>query len=174
NVQALSERLGVPVIPTVAHMGKGISALFEAVVSLARKKSCPLPQPPARHISDSLQALSAIIARPDIEENFNVPRALLLSQLAENDDYFLNTLSTHFPGLLPQIIQARAKAEEALPRTLTEEIHADRHHRAAVLFEAVSSPRSADSGHGWRRWLDNLFLHPRWGLIGSLLVFSIV
>jgi ferrous iron transport protein B len=174
NVQALSERLGVPVIPTVAHMGKGISALFEAVISIARKKSCPLPQPPARHIAESLQALSAVIARPEIEEHFNVPRALLLSQLAENDDYFLNTLSTHFPALLPQITQARAKAEEALPRTLTEEIHADRHHRAAVLFEAVSSPRSPDSGKGWRCWLDNLFLHPRWGLIGSLLVFSVV
>ena len=82
NVQALSERLGAPVVPTVAHMGKGISALFAAIVEVARAKACPLPQPPTRHIAASLQALKALIAQPQIEAVFQVPRALLLAQLA--------------------------------------------------------------------------------------------
>jgi len=174
NVQALSERLGAPVIPTIAHMGKGISTLFEAVLGVAREKTCPLPQPPTRHIAESLKPLKAVISRPEIQEVFQVPRALLLSQLAENDDYFLHALNTHFPALSPEIAQARAQAEQTLPRPLPEEVHADRHHRAAVLFEDVTSPRGADSGEGWRRWLDELFLHPRWGLLGSLLVFALV
>ena len=174
NVQALSERLGAPVIPTIAHMGKGISTLFEAVLGVAREKTCPLPQPPTRHIAESLKPLKAVISRPEIEEVFQVPRALLLSQLAENDDYFLHALNTHFPALSPGIAHARAQAEQMLPRPLPEEVHADRHHRAAVLFEDVTSPRGADSGEGWRRWLDELFLHPRWGLLGSLLVFALV
>ena len=171
NVQALSERLGAPVIPTIAHMGKGISALFAAVVEAARAKACPLPQPPARHIADSLQALNAIVSRPEIEAIFDVPRALLLSQLAENDDHFLRALG---PAIRPEIERARTAAETTLPRPLSEEVHADRHHRAALLFEAVSRPRGIDSGQGWRRWLDELFLHPRWGLLGSLLVFALV
>jgi ferrous iron transport protein B len=29
-------------------------------------------------------------------------------------------------------------------------------------------------GRGWRYWLDELFLHPQWGLIGSLAVFAAV
>ena len=174
NVQALGEKLGVPVIPTIAHMGKGISALFEAVLDAARERSCPLPQAPTRHIAESLQALKNVIARPEIEDVFQVPRALMLAQLSENDDYFLHALSTHFPALRPEIESARQQAEKMLPRPLSEEVHADRHHRAAVLFEAVSSPRGADSGEGWRRWLDELFLHPRWGLLGSLLVFALV
>ena len=174
NIQALSERLGVPVIPTIAYMGKGISALFEAVLKVAREKTCPLPQHPTRHIAESLQALQAVIARPEIEDVFQVPRALLLSQLAENDDYFLHSLGAHFPQLLPEITQARLQAEQALPRPLPEELHADRHHRAAVLFEEVSSPRGVDSGQGWKRWLDEVFLHPRWGLLGTLLVFALV
>lgn len=174
NVQALSERLGAPVIPTIAHMGKGILKLFETVLDVTREKICPLPQPPTRHIADSLQALRAVIAHPEIEEVFEVPRALLLSQLAENDDYFLHALGTHFPALLPDIALARTKAEEMLPRPLSEELHADRHHQAAVLFEEVTSPRGVDSGQGWRRWLDELFLNPRWGLLGSLLVFALV
>ena len=174
NVQELSERLGAPVIPTIAHMGKGISALFESVLDVARKKTCPLPQPPTRHIAESLQALKGVIARPDIEEIFRVPRALLLAQLAQNDDYFLRALNTQFPAISSEIAGARSAAEKTLPRPLFEEMHADRHHRAAVLFDDVASPRGVDSGEGWRRWLDELFLHPRWGLFGSLLVFALV
>ena len=174
NVQALSERIGAPVIPTIAYMGKGIATLFETILKVAHVKSCPLPQPPARHILESLQPLNAVIARPEIEDVFQIPRALLLSQLAENDDYFLKTLTTQFPDLQAEIAQARQQATQRLPRPLPDELHADRHHRAAVLFEAVSSPRSTDAGDGWRRWLDELFLHPRWGLFGSLLVFAMV
>ncbi len=174
NVQALSERLGAPVVPTVAHMGKGVAALFAAIVEAARAHACPLPQAPTRHIAQSLRALNALAARPEIEALFGVPRALLVSQLAENDDLFLRELSAHLPQLLPEVAQARASAEQLLPRPLPDEVHADRHHRAALLFEAVTRPRGVDSGQGWRRTLDELFLHPRWGLLGSLFVFALV
>lgn len=174
NAQVLAEHLGAPVIPTVAHMGKGLSSLFKTVVEVARNKTCPLPQAPAQHINKSLKTLSTLISRPEIESVFQVPRALLISQLAENDDYFLSEIRVRFPALVPAIVQARAQAEAQLPRPLSEEIHADRHHRAALLFEAITHPRGIDSGKGWQRWLDELFLHPRWGLLGSLLVFSLV
>jgi len=173
NIRALSDKLGVPVIPTVAHMGKGIRALFDAAVKAARERLCPLPQPASPHLVNSLQTLNGVVMRPEVAEAFQMPRPLLLCQLAENDDYFLNELGCHFPDLLPEVVKARAAAEQALPRTLSEEIHADRHHRAALLYEAVSSP-SGPEEEGWKRWLDELFLHPRWGLIGSLAVFALV
>ncbi len=174
NVRALSERLGVPVVPTIAHMGKGITALFEAVLQAAREKSCPLPQPPSPHIAASLQALNAVLAAPAVEAAFQVPRPLLLAQLAENDDYFLRELGSHFPNLIAEVAAARARAEQVLPRPLSEELHADRHHRAALLFESATCLRGPDSGAAWRRWLDELFLHPRWGLLGTLAVFAAV
>ncbi|MBI4997656.1 MAG: ferrous iron transporter B [Rhodocyclales bacterium] len=173
NIRALSEKLGVPVVPTVAHMGKGIRSLFDAAVQAARERICPLPQPASPHLADSLQALNAAISLPEVTEAFQVPRPLLLCQLAENDDYFLNELGCHFPQLLPEVVAARGAAERSLPRPLSEEIHADRHHRAAVLLESVSSPVGPEE-EGWKRWLDELFLHPRWGLIGSLAVFALV
>jgi ferrous iron transport protein B len=173
NIRALSEKLGVPVIPTVAHMGKGIRALFDAAVQAARERICPLPQPASPHLANSLQALNAAISLPAVTEAFQVPRPLLLCQLAENDDYFLNELGCHFPELLPEVTAARSAAERNLPRALSEEIHADRHHRAALLLESVSSPVGPEE-EGWKRWLDELFLHPRWGLIGSLAVFALV
>lgn len=173
NIRALSEKLGVPVVPTVAYMGKGIRALFDAAVQAAREEICPVPQPPSPHLVEALHRLDAIVGRSDIAEAFRVPRPLLLCQLAENDDYFLYELGCHFPDLLPAVTEARAEAEKLLPRPLSEELHADRHHRAAMLMESVSSPVGPVE-EGWKRWLDEFFLHPRWGLIGSVAVFALV
>ena len=115
-----------------------------------------------------------MLARPEIEEAFRVPRPLLLMQLAENDDWFLREFAEHFPAALPAVEAARTAAQRSLPRPLSEELHADRHHRAALLYEAVTRLGAAEDTQRWKRWLDELFLHPRWGLIGSLAVFALV
>ena len=174
NVRALSEKLGVPVIPAVAHMGKGIAELFAAALEAARGNACPLPQPASPHIAERLHDLNALVARPDVEAAFRVPRPLLVTQLAENDDWFLAELAAHFPILQGEAVALREAAGRGLPRPLSDELHADRHHRAAVLFESVSGRAGLEEADGWRGLLDALFLHPRWGLLGSLAVFALV
>ena len=174
NARALSEQLGAPVVPTVAHMGKGIAALFAAAVQTAREKVCPVPQPASLYIREALTPLNALLVRPEIREAFRVPQPFLLMQMAENDDYFLPELDEHFPLLLPEVTAARAAAAQLLPRPLSEELHADRHHRAAVFFESVTRVGGGEEAQPWQRWLDEIFLHPRWGLIGSMAVFALV
>ena len=174
NVKALSRLLGIPVVPTVALMGHGIAELFGTAVAAVRSASCPLPQPASAHICDSLQPLSRALRREDVHAAFRVPHTLLLMQVAAGDPYFLDELGQHFPQLLPQLQQLREQAARRLPRPLEEEMHADRHHRAATLFEASSRMGAPHEGRVWRYWLDELFLHPEWGLIGSLAVFAAV
>ena len=174
NAKALGKLLGMPVVPTVALMGQGISDLFAAAVDTVRAAACPLPQLPSKHIGDSLDPLSRALNRPDIHAAFRVPHALLLTQIAAGDHYFKDELQQHFPLLLPQLEQLRGEAEARLPRPLPEELHADRHHRAATLFEASTRMGAPHEGRGWRYWADELFLHPQWGLIGSLAVFTAV
>jgi ferrous iron transport protein B len=173
NVKALARLLGVPVVPTVATMGQGIAALFAASMDVARAPACP-PLLPAKHIVDSLQPLGDALARPDVQASFRVPHAFLLMQFAAGDTYFQDELRQHFPDLLPQLEQLRSDAARRLPRPLDEELHADRHHRAATLFEAATRAGAPHEGRGWRYWLDELFLHPQWGLVGSLAVFAAV
>ena len=172
--QALSRQLGVPVIPTVANMGQGLKELFDAAVSVVRQQRCLLPRPASQHISDRLQPLSQALNRTDINDAFRVPHPFLLHQLAVGDDYFLDEMRQHFPDQLPQLLALRQAAEAGLPRPLAEEIHADRHHQAATLFESVTRLGAPTGGKGWRYWLDELFLHPQWGLLGSLAVFAMV
>jgi ferrous iron transport protein B len=174
NTRALSERLGVPVVATVAHMGLGVAELFAATLAAARDRTLPQRTAPNVHLGTTLKPLRALLARPDVEQAFRVPWRFLLMQLAENDDYFLQELGGHFPHLLPQVLAARAAAEAHLPRSLSDELHADRHHRAALIFENVTRFGGAADAGRWQRFLDGLFLHPQGGLIGCLTVFALV
>ena len=174
NIKALETLLGLPVVPTVALMGQGLAQLFSAAVNAAREETCPLPQPPSRYLVETMQPLSEALNRPEIHAAFRLPHPLLLMHFAAHDGFIEDELREHFPGLLPQLEALREAAGLRLPRPLAEELHADRHHRAATLVEAAMRMGSPTETRGWRYWLDELFLHPQWGLIGSLAVFSAV
>jgi ferrous iron transport protein B len=174
NARALSARLGVPVVATVAHMGLGLAELFTAVVRAAREARPPTASHPSAHIRARLPTIAAIAGAAEVAAAFAVPAPLLTLQLAENDDYFAEELRCHFPRRHAELVAARAAADALLPRPLAEEIHADRHHRAALLHEAVTRPGDGDTQPRWQRWADELFLHPRWGFAGTLAVFALV
>jgi len=174
NSRTLSEQLGMPVVPTVALRGHGIPELFAAATDAVREGEYPHPQRPSNHIIKSLQPLRNALHDPELQRSFRVPYSFLLMQVAANDHYFMEELRQHFPDRLPALLQLRSAAEKTLPRPLEQELHADRHHRAATLFEAATRLGPAEHGHGWRYWLDELFLSPRWGLLGSLTVFALV
>ena len=174
NTKTLSEQLGIPVVPTVAVMGHGLSELFTTAANAVREGEYPNPQQPSEHIVKSLQPLNKALYDTELQKAFRVPYSFLLLQVAANDNYFLDELRQHFPERLPQVLQLRTEAEQTLPRPLEEELHADRHHRAASLFEAATRLGPSYEKRGWRYWLDELFLHPQWGLLGSLVVFALV
>ncbi|MDH5571261.1 MAG: ferrous iron transporter B, partial [Gammaproteobacteria bacterium] len=174
NTNSLSQQLGIPVVPTVAFMGQGISALFNRAARAVREKICPIAQSPSSHIQKSLQPLSDLLNKPEIHTAFQVPHHFLLTQLANNDQFFLDEIGHHFPGLLPKLKQLLTEADQALPRPLEDELHADRHHRAATIFETSSRLGGGYEKHTWRYWLDELFLHPKWGLLGTLAIFALV
>ena len=155
-------------------MGHGIAALFTAAVNSHRDALQPLPQPPGKHILQSLEPLAQALDQPEIAAAFRVPHAFLLAQFAAGNLYFEDELRQHFPEKMPALLRLRAAASGALPRPLAEELQADRHHRAAMLAEAGTRLGARHEGRGWRYWLDELFLHPQWGLIGSLAVFAAV
>ncbi len=174
NHKHLSKQLGMPVVPITALMGQGISDLFTAAVQAVRNDRCPLPQPASKHICETLKPLSHALNQAEIHDAFRIPHPFLLMQVAAGDSYFMDELQQHFPERISEIKQLRETAGEKLPRKLNEEIHADRHHRAATLFEAVTRLGDPLGDRGWRYWLDELFLHPKWGLFGSLFVFAAV
>lgn len=178
NVRSLSAKLGAPVVPTVAYMGIGLADLFSAVVRVARNADAARAQLatclPSSHIQAQLSGIAAIARDAEVTAAFATPETLLTLQLAENDGYFAQELLEHFPARHAELLAARAAADAALPRPLADEIHADRHHRAAVCHEEASRPGQEGEQPRWQRWADDLFLHPRWGFVGTLAVFALV
>ena len=128
----------------------------------------------AGHLAEPLAAIAALVAEPGVTAAFAVPAPFLSLQLAEKDPYFCGELKAHFPELQERLRAVRRTADAALPRPLAEEIHADRHHRAALLYEAVLRPGLRDETPRWQRWADDLFLHPKWGFAGTLVIFALV
>ena len=172
NLRTLSSQLGMPVVPVSALMGQGIAELFRTALATARQGVCPLPQAPSPHIASSLEPLNAALKQPGIDAAFRVPHQLLLMLFASGHGYIERELQEHFAPQMPSLQALRDAAGLGLPRPLAEEIHADRHHRAATIFEAALRPGPAQPGRGWRYWLDAFLLHPQWGLVASLAVFA--
>jgi len=170
DCEALSQKLGVPVVPTVALKGAGLTALFERVFSCARDCSCPLPQPIAPHIQVWADKMRLQVDTPEVQQAFAMPKNQLTMHLLEGDAYFIDELSSHFPQVVAGVFVINDEARDVLPRPLAEEVRADRHHRAATLFEQVATfvhkPKPC-----WEDRLDMFFLHPQLGLLGSLTVF---
>lgn len=143
---------------------------IDQISLVALHPACPV----SPHIEAQLQAIADIARQPDEADAFAAPEALLTLRLAENDDDFAQELQAHFPDRYVTLIKARARADAALPRPLAEEIHADRHHRAAQCYEDVTRPGQEGEQPRWQRWADDLFLHPKWGFAGMLAVFALV
>jgi len=170
----LARRLGVRVVPTVAVMGHGIAELFTATAEAVRHGVCPLPLQPGPHLRDVLRQFADAVRAPEVRGAFRVPLHFLASRIAEGDRYFLDEMRQHFPRELAEFARLRAAADGTLPRPLREELHADRHHSAAMLAETIMRPGGMRERRNWRYWLDELFLSPRWGLVGSAAVFGAV
>ena len=174
NIKSLSKLLGIPVIPTIAITGHGLWELFTQAVATVRKNICPLPQAPSHHLQKALTPLSNALNQPYIHNAFRVPHSFLLHQVAASDAYFIAELKQHFPERLPELLAHCKTADHELPRPLADELHADRHHQAAIIYEKVTRIGGPYAKRSWQYWLDELFLAPHWGLLGSLAVFAVI
>jgi len=174
DFEALEEELGVPVIPMTATKGIGISALFKKAAEAVRRGTCPLPQPSGEHLTQWASKLHKALDNTELHDAFRVPQSLLMMQLMRSDQYFTSELACHFPKEATAFESIRNKANLSLPRTLAEELKADFHHRAATLFDCTVQVSHRSKTITWEDRLDALFLHPRWGLIGSMTLFALV
>jgi ferrous iron transport protein B len=174
DIEALERELGVPVVPMTAIKGLGISTLFEQAVAVVRNATCPVPQPAGEHITAWSLQLHEALDTPELHDAFRVPRTFLMMQLMQSDHYFSSELNCHFPALANAFELIREKADADLPRALADEVAADRHHRAANLFASSARVSHRSKTITWEDRLDAIFLHPRWGLAGSLTVFAMI
>lgn len=171
DVEQLAEVLGVPVIPMIAIKGIGILQLFEQAVKCQHHAKA---QPASEHVRAWSDEISTVIDGPEVLAAFKMPANFLVRMLKLKDDYLSNELKCHFPEKSDYIQAIHQQATEQLKQPLHEAVAGDYHHRAAKLFDQVARLTRRSDTITWEDRLDAIFLHPKWGLIGSLGLFALV
>ena len=164
NVKALDKLLGMPVVPTVALMGQGISELFVAAVAAVRQATCPLPQPASKHICDSLQPLSQGAEPPgDTRGVSRAPPAAADAGRGRRSLFPRGTAASTSRNCCRSCSNCAARPQpncrgrwkkSCMPTAITAP------PRCSRPATRMGAPHE---GRGWRYWLDELFLHPQWG-----------
>ncbi len=148
DVKALSELLGIPVVPMVAIHGKGI---YDAVKSFSRARP-PREFPFTRHVEEKVKKLeektgSRFLAVKYLEGALPPPPELA--------------------GLVKEL-QEELVALHGIPPF--EVIAAERHHLSMKLAEKVTERGKPEITAG--EWADRFLLHPILGYIALVITFA--
>lgn len=168
HTERLQDKLGIPVISTVASKGRGIRALFWDTLQVARShrigKHVRLSRDVERIIYEVVRLLG---------ENEKVPcsKRLLAIKLLECDPDFEAIAKKHFPHVFPQLQKLRHQLATEHGRLSDEVISAERHAISMNLAEQVTVMHKPHLS--WKNRLDDVLMHNVWGYF-FLLVFLFV
>ncbi len=170
----LGELLKVPVVPTVAIKGKGISELTEQIVKLARERRAPPEIKYGREVEQRIKKLSVLLEKVEI----NYPRRWLAIKLLERDEEITKLVK----GLDGSIVQAAVTLAEEIEKIHGEPssvvISAERYKIADEIAIAVQKIHTEEESLTDK--LDRIALHPVLGylvilaVIGGLLIWTFI
>ncbi|MFO7866322.1 MAG: ferrous iron transport protein B [Candidatus Aminicenantes bacterium] len=168
EVEKLQEKLGVPVIPTIAPRGKGLKELMDKALE------CLGTCRRARTLEWSRDVEKAITkVEKELPEDFPVvanKRFTAIKAIEMEKLFFNRMLDVIDPGLNQAVQSSRKELEKGHNVPAYEVIAAERHHLAMKIFEQSSRVR-----RGVRRSplekIDDVIMHPFWGYFILLAVF---
>ena len=177
DYQRLEEILGVPVVPTVAIKGKGISELTEQIIRLGEQKIVP---PEIKYGKEVEQRIEQLISLLDKIETF-YPRRWLAIKLLERDGE-ITRLVEGFDSTDGTVIRAAEGLAKEIERIHGEPsgvvISAERYKIADEIARKVQKIRTEKDTLTDK--LDRIALHPVLGymaiigVIGGLLIWTFI
>ena len=162
DINKLSETLGVPVVPMIARIGRGVKEVFLTALRTARLKNTPHRICYSQRLEDAIAALSAFI---DPQRSDMAVDAAAI-KLLESDPL----ITELFQARQPEAIQATERVRSDLAQVDTgEQVFRLERHEAAqeiagrVILQGTRKLTLRDK-------LDNYLLHPIWGYLFLLIV----
>ena len=164
DVEALSEALGVPVIPMIASKGRGIQPLFVKAYEVGRQKQMPKPTTYSadleRHLTVLTHSLQGI-------QSYLKPRALAI-KLVEGDEPIVDQVSLQLPSIKKDL--------QAIDKSLRQErgqspawvVTGERSGLAENLAKHVT--KQGTRHITFRDKLDDILLHPFFGYVFLILI----
>jgi ferrous iron transport protein B len=166
--QRLSSLLGIPVVPAVASMGKGLKELFHEVMKVWHEKSRGKTQKFSKDIEEVIEQLTLQMKAewPVLEK---VPTRFLALKLLESDPIFMKEMQ-HDRSLLTRLRPFQKILAECHGVPAEEVISSERHALAMNLFERATQvihPPKRDL----RILIDHWVMHKIFGYVILVLVF---
>ncbi|MBI3646678.1 MAG: ferrous iron transport protein B [Acidobacteriales bacterium] len=157
SAEKLSERLGLPVVKTVASRGLGIRELF-AKVKVQCTQPAPAPPPWSRDVEKAIHGVESTLTLH--ERNATLPGRFIASKLLESDADLAALASAQ---ARTAAAEARRELEFGRGRNAEAIIMGERHDGAMRIFEEVAVVGRPSSDV--RLIIDDLLTHPLWGYI---------
>jgi ferrous iron transport protein B len=177
DTEALAERLGIMVIPTVAIHGKGMAALSDAIVQTAKNRTLPRPVPYGKEVEDRIGQVTALLP-PDPALS---PARWTAIRLLENDPDVLRLAGDHAPKAVAAARQYARELEMMHGEPSGVILSGERYHIAERIARSVMEIRPLSAGNiPVSDRIDRLALHPVAGyaliflVIGGLLVWTFI
>jgi ferrous iron transport protein B len=136
DVQKLSNLLGIPVIPTIATTGKGLTELFIEVLRIDKEKKKGKTLRFSKDIEAIVDELISTL-HSEWPVNEKVPSRFLAIKLLEGDGFFIKEIRSM--DLLNRIKFFQEKLEQVHGVSSDEVISSERHALAMNLFERSST-----------------------------------
>lgn len=169
DYESLGKLLGVPVVPTISSRGKGITELFEKIISVYENRESSVRHIHINYGTEIENAICAISSRIKIKENSEftnlVSSRYLAIELLENDREFSRTITRCVNS--EEIISIARKEYSRLEKLFSdpvESIITDVRYGfiSGALKETLILNKADRQKKG--RMLDNYLTHKYWGI----------
>ncbi|MBU1049719.1 ferrous iron transport protein B [Candidatus Bipolaricaulota bacterium] len=155
DVDALSRRLGIPVVATVAVRGTGVQEAVAQTIRAAQNARTPTPVPYSADIEAAIRRVAKLIATDSAR--------LLAIKLIEGDPYFRRLAGQQLPGLEAAIQASQQAIQSTRGRPADQVISAERHAQAMEVFESAATVGAPI--RTLRDRVDRVLMHRTFGLI---------
>ncbi|MGA2161256.1 MAG: ferrous iron transport protein B [Methanoregula sp.] len=170
DVEKLAGLLGVPVIPTVAIKGKGISDLTDAILDLAQRR----PIPPVLRYGKEIEERIEKLVPPLEQLTLPYPVRFIAIKLIERDPAMVKIVKEQAPGIVEAADRLAAEIEAIHGESVCVVMSAERYNvadRIAAEVITVQGPEDGVHKKNLTDRLDRVALHP---LLGYLTVFLVI
>jgi ferrous iron transport protein B len=175
DVDELSRRLGVAVVPTNGRTGQGRDALVEAVLAGGRRPK-PLDLAPPAEVVDAAAALAPLfVARFGSLDAARRHVAWRLASEAGAQEFAADLERVDASQETAEALAAFRAARERLAASGVDVVSGAAAARYAAIGRIAGAVATAETERPtWRTRLDAVLLHRTWGAVSLFLVFALL
>jgi ferrous iron transport protein B len=162
NEETLEQRLGIPVVSTIAVRGIRVKEAASRAVKAAQEKPSVPPQTYSNDVERVIERLTSTVQRILPNQSGFSPR-LVAIKLLEGDPYFTERISKDGFTNREETEQLKRELSELRGGSGEDVLSAERHHLAMKIFEEVATVGRPTLG--LRDRIDTLLMHRVFGPI---------